>query len=456
MMHPEELFVRYISFPLISLMKGQGNVFRLVRELEQSQYWPLERLRELQARRLKKLLVHAYENTEFYRKRFDECGFNPYGFKNQDDLEIIPYLTKEQIRDNLKALTARNFRASDLRSSQTGGTTGAKMVFCRNRGCFSPREAATYRFEKWAGWEAGKRVGIVWPAEQDYLGHKALKGRLRSALFSRQVVLPGAAIDETMTAEYVEALLREKPVMIRAFPSPLLEVARYLEKNGIDTVTPRGVISTGEPLYPWQRQAISRAFHCPVFDSYRSREAGPVAQECACHDGMHINAESLHVETTGEADPQGFPGEIVVTELLNYGMPFIRYRTGDLGTLSSQACPCGRGLPLLSRIEGRSVHTLHAAGGKRISGCALALCLAEDAPGSFGQVQVIQESLDHLRVLLTNDPPPDAIIQEHQRKMIRKYFGEKTRVSFEIVERIPREKSGKYLFTKCLIPEVQA
>ncbi|HPS94061.1 MAG TPA: hypothetical protein PK600_06330 [Deltaproteobacteria bacterium] len=183
MIHPEELFVRHISFPLISRMKGQGNVFRLVRELEESQYWPLERLRELQARRLKKLLVHAYENTEFYRKRFDECGFNPYGFKDQDDLRLIPYLTKEQIRDNLKALIARNFRASDLRTSQTGGTTGVKMVYLRNKACFSPREAATYRFEKWAGWDVGKTMGVVWPAEQDYQGHKTLKGRVRNALF---------------------------------------------------------------------------------------------------------------------------------------------------------------------------------------------------------------------------------------------------------------------------------
>ncbi|HPS94060.1 MAG TPA: hypothetical protein PK600_06325 [Deltaproteobacteria bacterium] len=273
---------------------------------------------------------------------------------------------------------------------------------------------------------------------------------------SRQLVLPGAVIDEAMIREYVGALIREKPVMIRAFPSPLLEVARYMEKNGIDTVAARGVISTGEPLYPWQRQAISRAFHCEVFDSYRSREAGPVAQECECHDRMHINVESLHVETTKETDPQGFPGEIVITELLNYGMPFIRYRTGDLGTLSSSACACGRGLPLIRKIEGRCGDTLLASGGKKVSGSALALCLAQNAPGFFGQVQVIQERLDHLRVLLTSDPEPERETLEYQRKALMRFFGEETRVTFEIVERIPREKSGKYLFTKCLIPEVQA
>jgi len=448
------VFVKFLSFPLISRRHGLRNIYQHVKMLEESQYWTQEHLNELQLKRLKKLLVHAYENTDFYKKRFDDSGFNPYNFRYHDDLIKLPYLTKNEIRNYASGLTARNYHASQLHSSETGGTTGVKMVFYRDNDCLPLKEAALYRFDKWAGWDFGKRMGLVWPAQQDYVGHWTLKAKLKNMLYTRQVVLPGAIIDDAMLKGFIKELREKRPVMIRAFPNPLYEVAQYIKNNNIKDVSTNGVITTGEPLYAWQRKLISNSFHCDIFDSYRSREAGPIAQECECHEGMHVNAESLYIEIMDgvtSPDMHETTGEIVITDLLNFGMPFIRYRMGDIGTISSSSCSCGRGLPLMKKIEGRTGDNLFTSDMKTISPGALVLYLVDEAPGLIGQIQIIQDRLDHIHILMTNDPPPSGDVKEYQVKTIKRLFGESTQVSFETVDKIPREKSGKYSYVKCML-----
>ena len=158
---------------------------------------------------MKNILLHAYRNTPFYRKRFDDAGFDPNGFTHPDELKKIPFLTKQEIRDNLRGLLAQNYDKSELHSSETGGTTGVKMAFYRNNGCLSAKEAALYRFEKWTGWDFGERMGVVWTAQQDYVGHWTLK-KIKNALSLRQVVFPAAIMDEESIDNYVKQLMVKK------------------------------------------------------------------------------------------------------------------------------------------------------------------------------------------------------------------------------------------------------
>lgn len=429
-------------------MKG---IIRHVERLEQSQYWPPEKLQEYQVQGLRRLFIHAYESTVFYRKRFDNAGFNPYRFRDADEIRTIPFLTKDEIRDNLQDLISREYLPSRLHLSETGGTTGVKMVFYRNNSCLAIKAAGLYRFEKWTGWDFGERIGVVWPALNDYVGFHTWRARLKNSLSSRQVVLPGAVLDKRSLAGYVDALQRKKPSIIRAFPSPLHDLAEYVIESGIEGIRLKGVITTGEPLYLRQRNRISQAFHCTVFDSYRSRETGPIAQECERQNGMHINAESLYLEIKNAETTDPHTGEIVITDLLNFGMPFIRYRMGDLGTIHPGPCPCGRSLPLLMKIEGRAGDALMTRDWRKIQSGALVLYLVDKAPGLVGQMQVIQDKPRHLRILMTNNPQPTREIIDYQTRTLKSLFGEDFQVSFETVARIPREDSGKYLFTKCLL-----
>ena len=449
-------FVKNISFPVIARRDRLPSLMKYLKKLEESQYWSQERILEYQLKRIKALLIHAYKNTDYYKKKFNDVGFKPETFKDFSEIKKIPTLSKNEIRENLKSLIARNYKSEDLHSADTGGTTGVKMKFYRDNACLAAKEAALYRFEKWTGWDFGERMGLVWTAQQDYVGHWTRKAKIKNELFGRQVVFPAAIIDEESISNYVNQLIAKKPTMIRAFTSPIYEVARYIRDKEIENIKLKGVITTGEPLYGHQRKTISEAFNCDVFDSYRSREAGALAQECKLHNGMHINAESLYVETVPPEDPQRFEegiGEIVVTDLLNYGMPLIRYKMGDMGYLCDKACSCGRGLPLLKNIAGRTSDIFYTPDKKRVTAGSLVLYLVDEAPGLIGQAQIVQDKLDHLIIRMTNNPPPKREIKEYQRKVVKRLFGEKMKVSFETVTEIPIEKSGKYLFTKCLLTE---
>jgi phenylacetate-CoA ligase len=447
--------VKHVTFPLVARREGLGGIMRHLASLEESQFWPPERIHGLQLRRLGRLLVHAYENTDFYKKRFDEAGFNPYAFRHADELLKIPTLTKEQIRANVRELTARTIPQSRLHHAETGGTSDVKMRFVRDNACLPAKEAALYRFNRWAGWDFGDYLGMVWPAHQDLMGRGTWKSRLRNELYQRNLLFPAAVIDDSACEAYLRRLEKKRPAAILAFCSPIYELARYMQRTGRDGCRVNGLITTGEPLYDHQRKLVSEMFHCDILDSYRTREAGPMAQECPAHQGMHINAECLYVELENSRPLAGSSeraGSVVVTDLLNYGMPFIRYHMADMAVMSKKTCPCGRGLPLIDRVVGRALDVFVTPDGGLVSTIALVMYMVNAAPGFFGRMQIIQDARDHLTVKMTRDPMPGPEVMNHQRDVAALIFGPRMRMTYEFVDDIPSEKSGKYLFARRLIP----
>ena len=447
--------IKNVTFPLIARREGLGGIMGNLSSLEESQFWPYHRIAELQRDRLKRILVHAYENTDFYQKRFDEAGFNPYPFRYPDQLLKIPVLTKEQIRDNMPRLIARNHRPQDIHYAEAGGTSDVKMRFYRDNKCLSMKEAAIYRFNRWAGWDFGDYLGLVWPAHQDFENFGSLKARIRNVFYKRVLLFASAVIDDQACREYLNRLKLKKPTTILAFSSPIHELAKYMARNGIDRYRLKGLITTGEPLYDHQRRLVADMFHCDIQDSYRSREAGPMAQECGARSGMHINAECLYLEldnprpmaTSGEQ-----AGDVLITDLLNYGMPLIRYSMGDAAVLSNRTCPCGRGLPLMKEIVGRALDVFVTPEGKLVSTISMVMYMVNTAPGFFGKMQAIQDAVDHITLKMTRDMIPSKEVMDHQSRIAEKLFGTKMRITYEFVDDIPHEKSGKYLFAKRLIP----
>jgi len=206
------------------------------------------------------------------------------------------------------------------------------------------------------------------------------------------------------------------------------------------------VFVTSERLYDHQREVITEAFGCPVANGYGGRDAGFIAHECPA-GGMHITAEDIIVEIVdeqGNVQPEGVSGEIVVTHLATSDFPFIRYRTGDIGTLDSIPCACGRGLPLLKEIQGRSTDFVIAADGTVMHGLALVYIL-RDQPG-VKAFKVIQESLEMTQVLLVTEPP---FAQQSVEKIVtgfKQRLGASVLVQVSIVDSIPAEKSGKFRY----------
>jgi phenylacetate-CoA ligase len=236
--------------------------------------------------------------------------------------------------------------------------------------------------------------------------------------------------------------------MLFGYPSALAHIARHAEERGVP-LSRLGIqvaFVTSEKLYDEQRRDIERIFGCRVANGYGSREAGFIAHECPA-GGMHVTAEDIIVEIIDESGRPlgtGQAGEIVVTHLATRQFPFIRYRTGDVGVLSAAKCPCGRGLPLLKEIHGRSTDFLVAQDGTVMHGLAL-IYVVRDIQG-VRQFKVIQESIDRTRVLLATDEGFNERDLETIRQGIRRRLGTTVKVQIDRVGQIPREASGKYRY----------
>jgi phenylacetate-CoA ligase len=248
----------------------------------------------------------------------------------------------------------------------------------------------------------------------------------------------------------IVAILRERrPKMLFGYPSALVRIARHAEAGGI-ALNGLGIevaFVTAERLYDDQRDDIGRIFGCRVANGYGSRDAGFIAHECPA-GGMHITAEDIVVEvigTDGRPVPHGEAGEIVVTHLATRDFPFIRYRTGDIGRLDDRTpCPCGRGLPLLADIQGRTTDFVVAADGTVMHGLAL-IYVVRDLPG-VRAFKVVQESLGRTTVLLAADPTFDRSNIDVIVAGFRRRLGASVDVNVEFVDRIGPEKSGKYRY----------
>ena len=441
--------LKHTIYPMREWHNGT-RVLPILRLLESSQYFSEEQLYELQLQKLKALLQHAYEHTQFYHDRFKEAGITPATIHDFDDLRLLPPLTKEDIVLHLDDIIARNFLTTELHRSATGGSSGRYTPFYRDNNCLCAKLAAQFRFNKWTGWDIGERAALVWPALQDIRQPKSLKDRLREMFIDRSLMLPAGSLNEAIMSVYAARLYSFRPMLIRAFPNPLSVIARYLQETNQSKIHPVGIVTVGEPLLPSQRQLFEQVFQCPVFDCYVSRECGHIASECEKHQGLHINVECLHLEFERNGKPvrMGEPGSILITDFENYGMPFIRYEIGDIARSITGSCSCGRTLPCLDFQAGRiSDFVVSPHDGSLISGASLCHYLIAEGP-DVGQLQIIQDFHDHLiiRVSDSGNHASKSIETDHIRQVITKVFHGKMRISFEAVKSIPHEQSGKYRF----------
>jgi phenylacetate-CoA ligase len=198
---------------------------------------------------------------------------------------------------------------------------------------------------------------------------------------------------------------------------------------------------------------IEEAFGCKVFDRYGSEEVALIASECERHEGMHLNIEHLYIEflrEDGTAAAAGEEGAIVITDLFNRGMPFIRYSIGDVGVPTDRRCSCGRGLPLMERVTGRVADYLKRRDGSMVAGVSLVERTLTAIPG-LEQMQVVQPSIDE--IVLNVVRAPDFTIATEQALLaeFRSVFGSGIDIRANYVERIPQERSGKYRFSICRI-----
>lgn len=432
-----------LLFPLQEHFKHHDSV-AVRKQLEVTQWWHPTHLEELQLSRLRQLLMHAAAHVPYYRELFQARGLKPGEVGTLADLACLPLLDKSLIRAHTDMLKSEQARG--LARFNTGGSSGEPLIFYIGKERVSHDVAAKWRATRWWDVDIGDREIVVWgsPIElgaQD--GLRALRDRLL-----RTRLLPAFEMSEKKLDGFLDEMCAVRPKMLFGYPSALSHIARHAVARGrrMDDLGIKVAFVTSERLYDEQRAQISKTFGCPVANGYGGRDAGFIAHECPV-GSMHITAEDIIVEVVdaqGLPLPEGEAGEIVVTHLATKDFPFIRYRTGDIGVLDGKLCSCGRGLPILKEIQGRSTDFLVAQDGKVMHGLALIYVL-RDLPW-VSQFKIIQENLDLTRVLIVANVRLEPQDVENIKVAFKSRLGQAVCVVVEQVSEIPPEKSGKFRY----------
>ena len=412
----------------------------IVRELEATQYLSLDKIRERQFDKIKKLLKKSYENVPYYRALFDDRCIAPDDIASFDDFHKLPALTKSDIRDHQEQLLSSKYERSALVPKKTGGSTGVPLHLYWSREATAFKQAATQHHDGWSGYTPGEKLAQLWGADA---GHDTRRARLYNYLVTRRLLLDTLEMSEENSLAFVEKIKRYRPPYLLGHAHSVYILALFLEERGIGDLGIRSVICTAEVLTEGERNKIEQVFSAEVYNRYGCEELSVVASECEQHEGLHINSEGLYVEVIDGDEEK--PGELVITDLVNDAMPFIRYQIEDTATVFTTPCGCGRGLPRLKKLYGRSSDFLYTPDGRMLSGISIMDHFAIDIPGVW-QVQLVQDALDHLLVKIVRTEQFGEPSLCKLAQTVPEFFGNRMRYDVEYVNELPMTARGKYQF----------
>jgi len=423
-------------------LKDRSIKMRCYRDLLRTQWLPRQEQEERQLRALRAIVAYSKENVPWYRETLTDTP------SIIESPQILPILDKEQIQEHGEELVSDEFNADELLEARTGGSTGKPLRVLFDVRTQQRRNAAEARGNDWAGAPLGKPQIALWGNPEI---DSSLKGRLRNNLLDRVSYIDTVGFNDQSVKKFVDLWFEDKAKVIFGHAHSIFLLARYLGNNGDNRIRPDAIISTSMSLLSSERELIETVFDCPVTDRYGCEEVGLIATQCEECNEFHINTENVLVEVVDEAGtpcPVGEPGQILVTDLANHGMPLIRYRVGDTAILSDDTCECGRESPLIENLSGRLADFLLTRDGSHVAGISLIERTLTAFPG-LSQMQVIQQEIDHFDIYYVkagNFKPESLTSISNEFEII---FGEGITVKFHARSNIPQQESGKYRFAIC-------
>lgn len=394
-----------------------------------------EQLLEYQFHEMKKLLRYVNERSKFYHDLYK--GIDIDNIKTVEDIKLLPIVTKEMLRKNIDDVITIPKKGAVV--DHTGGTTGKSLIVYNRVEDIQKRMAVLDFFKLKNGFENMKMKKAT------FMGKHIVPPTQKKKVFWRynkpikQMLYSSFHLTEENIPYYIESLNNFKPEAIDGFVSSIYEIAFYIKRKNVKLeFQPKVIFPTSETLTEEHRKTIEEAFNCKVRDQYASSEGAPFVWECE-YGNLHYDI------TTGVIENIDNSNEILVTSFLNYGTPLIRYRIGDSMVFeeSNKMCECGFNTPLIKSIEGRKVDYLYSTKGAKIN-LGNVSNIFKNVPNTIIKSQLIQESMNHLtvKIVVDNNFSPkhkDLLIDEIKHK-----FGNDMKVDIEIVDDIPREKSGKH------------
>jgi phenylacetate-CoA ligase len=413
-------------------------------------------VKEVQDARLAALLSHAYRNTAYYRRVLAETGLIKDGRVDLNRFGAVPLLTKDVLRDHLAELASADLGHRQHFYNTSGGSTGEPVRFVQDAEYKRWVRAVKLLCDEWTGYRPGMSKVVLWGSERDlFTGRETLGVRLNRWV-KNEVWLNAFRMTEAQMRHYVQAINHHKPVQILAYVESIYELARFIEREGRAVHAPKAIMTSAGTLHPHMRESVERVFGAPVFNRYGSREVGDMACECEAHQGLHVSPLTHYLEILREDGSPASPGdvgEVVVTSLVNYAMPLIRYRVGDRAIASPANCGCKKAWPLLSNVVGRTKDSFLLADGTIVR-MPDSLLFFKDWALRF---QFIQEEYHYVRLLIVPAVPRHeaARMAEEERPVleekIRHLMGGSCQLHIDLVEDILPARSGKYQYTVSMV-----
>ncbi len=421
----------------------------LLYQLEQSQWWPPEVLRERQFWQLQGLLRHAQRTVPFYRERLGAAGIDPTRPLSAETWARIPILTRGELQTSLAALTSRRPPKAHGRTREitTSGSTGKPVKVLGTEVTSLFWRVTTLRNHLWHRRDLSGKLAAIRNVKDGRAGYpRGLRrhnwGSATAGIFRTG---PAALLNITTPVDrQVEWLQRQEADYLITFPTNLEALARFCLERDIDLPRLREAQTLGESMAPRVREACREAWDIPVVDMYSSEELGYMALQCPEHEHYHIQAENALVEVLDESGrpcPPGAVGKVIVTHLHNFATPLIRYDLDDYAEVG-EACPCGRGLPVLARIMGRVRNMLTLPSGQRFWPSLGDTGYTEVAPVS--QLQFVQKTPEHIEVRLVVLRGLTGGEEEKLKELIWSRLGHPFALTFTYLDEIPRSAGGKY------------
>lgn len=446
-MHIYPKIFRNLLMPIYEMCK-QKDLLKYIDHYESHLSWNKEQILSHQWQALTKLLTHAYNTTSYYHETWKDAGIDDVkDIRGLEDFYKLPITTKADIQQHYERFIS-NQSSQNIRKS-TGGSTGQPFHFEYNIDSNTRREAVMWRGYGWLGAGLGQKTLYLWGAD---IGEKNFLQSLKNSAYHRfynRKMLNSFSMNQDNMLDYIDDINNFKPTAIVSYVNPLFELAKFIVEHNIPVYKPSTMLTGAEPLYPHQREVIKQAFNCDVYDTFGCREFMLMSAECQQEKRLHINVDHLVVETLNEQGESitGASGDLVITDLFNYGMPLIRYVNGDRATLIDSPCACNNPLPIMQSVDGRKLDIIKTPSGKKIPGELFPHLFKEFR--AIHRFQVRQKEIESLDILIVENSPLSAEVKTAIISEVNKYAEGELNINFSIVADIPLTISGKHRVTVC-------
>ncbi len=421
----------FVPFPLIKGAKFSS----FYKSIMDSQYYNFDELKELVNKLLLEILLYASNNVPYY-KEYTNGKFDLQDIKSLDELNLLPILRKEDVRKNYQKLTSREIEKKKYTVDFTSGSTGTSINIVKFKDSIDKALAFYWRYNDWAGIRFSDRVVII-------TGSTFSNKKFYRYSFNK-LFLSAFNMSKDTLPKYAELICDFKPIALKGYPSAITILTRFMKKNNIKPPKVKSISLTAECLTDENRKEIFEYWGSRIQNIYGQAENVVSIGECE-KGNLHLSAEFGWMELVDENDKSvevGKPGRIIGTGFTNFAMPLIRYDTRDVAVLSNERCSCGRSLPVVKSIEGRSEDIVITPDGRMVGRLDAAFKYSNGIELS----QIIQEELDYITVKIVrgdNYSPRDIDRLEVE---LRKRLGTEIKINYVFVDNIERTPLGKLRF----------